>query len=243
MRNIAVIMSLVALVIGMGACTKGCKKEERPATPIEEKAKPAEPVENAPPAEEKKEPSDKDKLMESFQLKPGEKLYAEFDTSEGKIKAELFWEKAPATVRNFVELAQGKKSWVDPKTNAQVQKPLYDGTIFHRVIKGFMIQGGDPKGDGTGGPGYRFKDEFNVELRHDKKGILSMANAGPNTNGSQFFFMDEPKAHLDGRHSVFGLADDASLPIISKIAGVATSKENDRPVTDVVLTKVNIVKG
>ncbi|HXW53153.1 MAG TPA: peptidylprolyl isomerase [Myxococcota bacterium] len=241
MRNIAFIVSLVALAVALGSCTKGCKKAEK-APPAEEKAK--EEKLESPPAEQKQEKSEKDLLMELFnpKLNPGDKLYAEFDTSEGKIKAELFWEKAPSTVKNFIELALGKKEWIDPKTNEKTSRPLYNGTVFHRVIKGFMIQGGCPKGDGTGGPGYRFKDEFSAELKHDKKGVLSMANAGPNTNGSQFFLMDEPKSHLDNRHSVFGLADEPSLAIISKIAGVATDA-SDRPVSEVTLNKVTIIRG
>jgi peptidyl-prolyl cis-trans isomerase A (cyclophilin A) len=251
MRNITVFLSLVMLAITMSACTKGCKKTETTTPPTEEAA-PAEGAagEGHPPAEhgdgkveehQQGDGKDKEKLMNELQLKEGEKLYAEFDTNMGKIKAELFWDKAPMTVRNFVELAQGKKEWTNPTNGEKTSKPLYEGTTFHRVIKGFMIQGGDPAGNGTGGPGYRFKDEFNAELKHDKKGTLSMANAGPNTNGSQFFITDAPTPHLDNRHSVFGQADEASLEIISKIAGVATVA--DKPQTPIVINKVNIVKG
>ena len=114
-------------------------------------------------------------------------LYATLKTSMGDIVVQLFEDKAPKTVANFVGLASGTKEWSDPKTGEKVKRPLYNGTIFHRVIPGFMIQGGDPLGNGTGGPGYRFEDEFHPDLRHTKGGILSMANAGPNTNGSQFF--------------------------------------------------------
>jgi len=131
-------------------------------------------------------------------------LYATLKTSMGDIVIQLFDDKAPKTVANFVGLASGTKEWMDPKTDEKVKRPLYNGTIFHRVIPGFMIQGGDPRGNGTGGPGYRFEDEFHPDLRHNKAGILSMANAGPNTNGSQFFITHQATPQLDGRHSVFG---------------------------------------
>lgn len=232
----------VAMVIG-GACQKGCKKEEK-IVPTEEKALPSDekPVlEKAP--DEAKPQDDKDKLMKEFNMQPSEKLYVEFDTNQGKIKAELFWEDAPVTVWNFVGLATGKREWVNPTDGQKSTKPLYDGTIFHRVIKGFMIQGGDPTGTGMGGPGYKFDDEFSAKLKHDKKGVLSMANAGPKTNGSQFFITDAPTPHLDNKHSVFGQAiGDDSLTVISKIAGVATGP-NNKPAESVVLNKVTITKG
>ena len=120
--------------------------------------------------------------------------YALFDTTEGSFKIKLFADKAPNTVQNFTDLAEGKKTG----------KPFYDGIIFHRVIKDFMAQGGDPTGKGIGGPGYKFADEFHASLKHDKPGILSMANAGPNTNGSQFFITHVPTPHLNNKHSVFG---------------------------------------
>src|SRR5689334_10230586 len=131
-------------------------------------------------------------------------LYATIKTSMGDIVVQLFEDKAPKTVANFVDLATGKKEWTDPKTGQKTKRPLYNGTIFHRVIPDFMIQGGDPLGTGTGGPGYRFEDEINPDLRHSKPGILSMANAGPNTNGSQFFITVKATPWLDGRHTVFG---------------------------------------
>src|SRR3954469_19549060 len=126
-------------------------------------------------------------------------LYATLKTSMGDIVVHLFDDKAPKTVANFVGLATGAKEWTDPKTGQKVKRPFYNGTTFHRVIPGFMIQGGDPLGNGTGGPGYRFDDEFNPDLRHSKAGILSMANAGPNTNGSQFFITVRPTPQLDDK--------------------------------------------
>ena len=131
-------------------------------------------------------------------------MYAQFVTSEGSFTVRLFDQEAPKTVENFVGLAEGTKEWTDPRTNKKVTAPYYDGVIFHRVINGFMIQSGDPLGQGIGGPGYKFKDEFHPTLRHNKAGILSMANSGPNTNGGQFFITLGPTPHLDDRHSVFG---------------------------------------
>ena len=168
-------------------------------------------------------------------------MYAIFETSMGNITAELFEKEAPNTVANFVDLAEGKKEWKDPKTGKMVKRPLYTGTIFHRVIPEFMIQGGDPKGNGTGGPGYRFADEFSPKLRHDKPGRLSMANSGPNTNGSQFFITEVPTPWLDNRHSIFGQVTEG-MDVVRKIARVKQSRGN-KPVTDVILKKVIIKRG
>ena len=131
-------------------------------------------------------------------------LYAHMQTSKGEIVLQLFFQRVPLTVSNFVRLAEGSKEWKDPVTGQTKKTRYFDGLIFHRVIKGFMIQGGDPLGNGTGGPGYTFPDEFHPDLKHNKPGILSMANAGANTNGSQFFITHVPTAHLDNKHSVFG---------------------------------------
>ena len=134
---------------------------------------------------------------------PGD-LYAVFQTSRGNITVKLFEKEAPKTVDNFVGLATGKKDWIDPRTGQKSKARLYDGTLFHRVIPQFMIQGGDPLGTGTGGPGYKFEDEFQSKKGFDKPGLLAMANAGPNTNGSQFFITEVPTPHLNGRHTIFG---------------------------------------
>lgn len=168
-------------------------------------------------------------------------LYATFKTSMGDIVLQLFEEKAPKTVANFVGLASGTKEWTDPKTGEKMKKPLYNGTIFHRVIPGFMIQGGDPLGNGTGGPGYRFEDEFHADLRHTKGGVLSMANAGPNTNGSQFFITLAPTLHLDNRHSVFGEVIKGQEVVVA--IGATPRDARDRPTKDVVIKEIVISRG
>jgi peptidyl-prolyl cis-trans isomerase A (cyclophilin A) len=168
-------------------------------------------------------------------------VYARFVTSEGPFTVRLFDQEAPKTVANFVELAEGTKEWTDPRTNKKVTQPYYDGIIFHRIIDGFMIQGGDPLGQGTGGPGYKFADEFHPSLRHGKAGILSMANSGPNTNGGQFFITLGPTPHLDNRHSVFGHIV-VGVDVIKKIANVAKGPQ-DRPAQDQLLEKVEIFRS
>jgi len=165
-------------------------------------------------------------------------VYADFTTSEGNFSIRLHDKEAPNTVENFVGLAEGTKEWTDPRTNGRVRQPYYDGIIFHRVIDGFMIQGGDPLGKGVGGPGYEFADEFHPALRHTKAGILSMANRGPNTNGGQFFITLGPTPHLDNRHSVFGEVVEG-MDVVRKIGGARTGAQ-DRPVKDVVIQSVKI---
>ena len=164
--------------------------------------------------------------------------YAHFETTLGNFTVELFDTKTPKTVANFVGLAEGTMEWIHPKTRVKSKTPYYDGIIFHRVIQGFMIQGGDPLGEGYGGPGFQFADEFHPDLRHDRAGILSMANAGPNTNGSQFFITLGPTPHLDRKHSVFG-AVVKGMDVVQKIGATPVGK-NDRPVTPVVMNKVTI---
>jgi peptidyl-prolyl cis-trans isomerase A (cyclophilin A) len=168
-------------------------------------------------------------------------LYATLKTSMGDVVVQLFDDKAPKTVGNFVELASGAKEWTDPKTREKTKRPLYNGTVFHRVIPGFMIQGGDPLGNGTGGPGYRFEDEFHPELKHSKPGMVSMANAGPNTNGSQFFIIHKATPWLDGKHSVFGEVVKGQN-VVDAIANGARDFR-DRPLKDVVIQEVVISRG
>jgi peptidyl-prolyl cis-trans isomerase A (cyclophilin A) len=169
-------------------------------------------------------------------------LHARFTTTEGSFRIRLFDAEVPNTVANFVGLAEGTKEFVDPKTGQKTTRPFYDGLVFHRVIDGFMIQGGDPLGTGTGGPGYRFADEFNPKLRHDKPGILSMANAGPNTNGSQFFITLAPTPWLDNRHSVFGEVVEG-MDVVQKIGSTPTSKPQDRPVKPIAIESVTIERS
>jgi peptidyl-prolyl cis-trans isomerase A (cyclophilin A) len=157
-------------------------------------------------------------------------IYANFDTTEGKFKVKLFDDKAPKTVENFVSLADGSKTG----------KPFYDGTVFHRVIPDFMIQGGCPEGTGRGGPGYRFADEFHPTLKHSKAGYLSMANAGPNTNGSQFFVTVAATPWLDNKHSIFGEVVEG-YSVVEKISKVPRSAQ-DRPLKEVRLNSVTIEK-
>ena len=165
-------------------------------------------------------------------------VYADFVTSEGNFTIRLFDKEVPNTVANFVGLAEGSKEWTDPRTHQKTTQPYYDGIIFHRVIDGFMIQGGDPLGKGFGGPGYNFADEFHPSLRHTKAGILSMANAGPNTNGGQFFITLGPTPHLDNRHSVFGEVE-SGMDVVKKIGSTKTGAQ-DRPVKDIVIEAVKI---
>ncbi|WP_026459687.1 peptidylprolyl isomerase [Schaalia suimastitidis] len=167
-------------------------------------------------------------------------------TSLGDIRIELFPDHAPHTVKNFVDLALGQREWVDPATGQKTTRPLYDGVIFHRVIPGFMIQGGDPLGTGTGGPGYAFNDEIHPELNFNEPYLLAMANAGKRmgrgTNGSQFFITVAPTPWLLGNHTIFGkVVDEASKRVVDAIVSVPTGR-NDRPVEDVTITSVDVVE-
>ncbi len=169
-------------------------------------------------------------------------LYARFVTSMGNIVVRLEEERCPNTVKNFVGLATGTQEWRDPNTGEEKQGvPLYNGTIFHRVIPGFMIQGGDPTGTGRGNPGYRFADEFHPELRHAGAGVLSMANSGPNSNGCQFFITERATPHLDDKHSVFGVTV-ANVDLVKKITNVPRGP-GDRPSQNVVLQRVEIFRS
>jgi len=164
--------------------------------------------------------------------------YASFETSQGNIVCKLFEREAPNTVANFIGLAEGTKEFRDARTSAKTKRPFYNGLSFHRVVPKFMIQGGCPLGTGTGDPGYKFADEFHASLRHDKPGKLSMANAGPNTNGSQFFITVAPTPWLDNRHTIFGEVVEGQ-DVATKISELPRDS-SDRPRTPVVLQKVRI---
>jgi peptidyl-prolyl cis-trans isomerase A (cyclophilin A) len=169
-----------------------------------------------------------------------DELYATLKTNKGDIVVLLFPDHAPKTVKNFTELALGAKEWTNPQTREKTTARLYDGTVFHRVISGFMIQGGDPLGSGMGGPGYKFADEFHPELQFDRPYLLAMANSGPGTNGSQFFITVGPTPHLNRRHTIFGeVVDGASRAVVDSIAAVPTGQQ-DRPREDVVIESVTI---
>ena len=177
-------------------------------------------------------------------------MFATLHTTRGDIRIELYPNHAPKTVRNFVGLATGTQAWKDPRTGEERSEALYDGVVFHRVISGFMIQGGDPLGTGTGGPGYTFDDEIHPELRFDAPYLLAMANAGQRrdpvtgkaggTNGSQFFISVTPTPHLNGKHTIFGtVADDESRAVVDAVATTPT-RGGDRPVEDVVITSITV---
>ena len=169
----------------------------------------------------------------------GSGLFAKFETTQGTITVKLFEKESPKTVANFVGLAEGTKEWTDPKSGQKVKRPFYDGLIFHRVITDFMIQGGDPLGTGTGGPGYQFADEFS-SLKFDRPGLLAMANAGPNTNGSQFFITEVPTPWLTNKHTIFGEVTEG-MDVVKKIVRVPKGP-GDRPTTPVVIKKLTIIR-
>jgi peptidyl-prolyl cis-trans isomerase A (cyclophilin A) len=170
-----------------------------------------------------------------------ETLTATLRTNQGTVVVRLLPDHAPKTVRNFTELAEGAREWQDPRTGQRTTARLFDGTIFHRVIPGFMIQGGDPLGTGTGGPGYKFADEFHTDLVFDRPYLLAMANAGPGTNGSQFFITVAPTPWLNRKHTIFGEVIEGS-DVVDRIAAVKTGSR-DRPVEDVVLESVTVERG
>ena len=203
---------------------------------------PAAAVSAADPA-----PSPDDPLAGKFTLADATKnikgtgaLVAKIDTSMGALECKLFDDKAPVTVANFIGLATGERTWKDPASGKWVQKPAYDGTTFHRVIKGFMIQGGDPKGNGSGEPGYVIKDEIWEGAKHDRTGLLCMANRGHNTNGAQFFITEEPKASLDGNYTIFGECTPAK--VVHDIAAVPTGP-SDKPEKPVIIKSVKVARA
>ena len=182
----------------------------------------------------------KEKTYRRLGIKPEAELHAVLQTSLGDIRCKLWPNIAPKTVLNFVELAEGHRAWTDPETSKEVRRPLYNGTIFHRVIPEFMIQGGDPLGTGAGGPGYEFEDELSPEVRFEHPGALAMANQGPATNGSQFFVAEGTPEHLNGKHTIFGQCAE-SMDVVRSIARVPRDKR-DRPKREVVLQRVRILR-
>jgi peptidyl-prolyl cis-trans isomerase A (cyclophilin A) len=166
------------------------------------------------------------------------------ETTAGKMTCTLFPDKAPIGVENFIGLATGTRDWTNPVSGAKKHGvPLYDGTIFHRVIPGFMIQGGDPKGDGTGDPGYKFKNEVSSDLLFDKPGRLAYANSGPDTNGSQFFITEVATPHLNGKYTLFGQCDEPTVTLVKQIAHMATDPSNDRPFRPIKIVHVKIERA
>ncbi|RBM24278.1 peptidylprolyl isomerase [Prauserella sp. PE36] len=183
------------------------------------------------------------RVTASNQAPAGANMKATLHTNRGDIVISLFPDQAPKTVANFVGLADGTKEYTQPNAKGEKSGPFYDGAIFHRVIDGFMIQGGDPTGTGRGGPGYKFGDEFHPELQFSKPYLLAMANAGPGTNGSQFFITVAPTPHLNFKHTIFGeVADQPSRDVVDTIARTATGPA-DKPLEDVVIERVSVEQG
>jgi len=207
------VLSLILLSLALAAC-----KDNAPA-PV---PSPVPPAQAAPKAAEPKDVISMSNIPEG----KGD-LYAVFQTSRGNLVVKLFEKDAPKTVANFVGLATGKQEWVDPRNGQKSKAKLYDGTVFHRVIPQFMIQGGDPLGTGTGGPGYRFEDEFQSGRKFDRPGLLAMANSGPNSNGSQFFITEVPTPHLNNRHTIFGevVKGQDLVPQIARAGNAQTKLE------------------
>ena len=242
-------LAAALLVLGLLGCQKG--EATPPASGAEAGEKPAQPDKADKPVEAKEEPDAEMKVgppkaedLAGYieDLKGDGPLVATFETSMGEIHCELFADKVPMTVANFVGLARGLKPFQHPRTKATEKRPFYDGLKFHRVIPNFMVQGGDPLGVGAGGPGYRFEDEFVPELKHNVPGILSMANAGPGTNGSQFFITEVPTPHLDGRHTVFGKC--AEVDLIKKITRVDKRPgSGSTPAQDIIIERLVIARG
>ena len=199
-----------------------------------------------PPSQPAAQPSSTDDLPDAPAATPAALVipngpFVVMDTSMGRITCQFFQKQAPVAVANFIGLAEGTKDWTDPATKQiEHNKPLYNGTIFHRVIPGFMIQGGDPVGTGMGDPGYTFNDEFDPNLNFDVPGRLAMANSGPNTNGSQFFITEQAYPTLNQQYTIFGQCDGPSVDVVKTIARVQRD-DNDKPITPVVLKKVTIV--
>ena len=215
-----------------------------PATPAAPAEKPTPPPETPAPSTEKPAAAAPEAAATADASKPsaakyGPGIYAHFTTTKGNFIVKFFDKDAPKTVANFVGLAEGKKPWTDARSGRQVRRPYYRNVLFHRVIPNFMIQGGDPEGTGTGGPGYTFDDEISPNHKHNKAGIVSMANRGPNTNGGQFFITVAAYPSLDGKYSIFGEVVEGLENVVA-ISKVPRSQGNNRPLTDVVINTVRI---
>ncbi len=232
--NVNVVVAVGLLGLGFGCGGKGGgtdRPRDQPVLANDAPARPQADTEVLPPRA-----SDLPRYLENI---PGDgPLIATIVTTMGTIHCELAADRAPMTVANFVGLATGQKAWKDPRSGkTRVGEPFYDGLAFHRVIDDFMIQGGDPLGTGSGGPGYEFPNEVDPGLRHDRPGMLAMANAGADTNGSQFYILDAEQSHLDGGYSVFGTCRD--VDVVSAIAAVPTTS-GGKPVTPVIMQQVTI---
>jgi peptidyl-prolyl cis-trans isomerase A (cyclophilin A) len=241
------VCALTLAAAGCGAPPEPAQQTQPPAATT---APPAAPEPAAPPAEkpmaeapappaEKPADAAPAETAKPSAAKYGPGIYAHFTTTKGNFIVKFFDKDAPKTVANFVELAEGKKQWTDPRSGRQIRRPYYRNVLFHRVIPNFMIQGGDPEGTGMGGPGYTFDDEISPNHKHDKPGIVSMANRGPNTNGGQFFITVAPYPSLDGKYSIFGEVVEGLQNVVA-ISKVPRSQGNNRPLTDVVINTVRI---
>jgi len=232
----AVFRTTFVLAVAL-AGSLGASAQQTPAKPVDPDSKPISPPATAPAEEIPDSPTPQAAVL----VHPNGPTVV-FDTSMGRITCQFYQAQAPKTVENFIQLAEGTKDWTDPSTHKKMHhKPLYDGTTFHRVIPGFMIQGGDPAGDGTGDPGYAFDDEFDPNLNFDRPGRLAMANSGPNTDGSQFFITEQAYDSLNQHYTLFGQCDDDGVAVVKAIARVDRDA-NDKPTTPVVLRKVTIVR-
>jgi peptidyl-prolyl cis-trans isomerase A (cyclophilin A) len=245
MRTVQTCRILGCFVLVLAAC-KGSPSEPEPAPKEVAPAVSKAPQAQAPQAIAPSKDTDADPLQGNFKLADATKdlkgtgaIVAKIETSSGTLQCKLLDDKAPITVANFIGLATGKRSWKDPNSGQWINKPAYDGTTFHRVIKGFMIQGGDARGNGTGEPGYVIKDELWEGAKHDRAGLLCMANRGPNTNGAQFFITDAAAAHLDTSYTIFG--ECAPVDVVHAIANVPVGP-SDRPQTPVTIKSVTITR-